>query len=62
MTLEKAREILREQHNLELVDIYNEADLATPAYWVAASERGGVVAEAPTWGKVFELVTGEAPI
>lgn len=62
MTLEKAKEILHAEHGLELVDMYHERDLVKPAYWIAASERGGVVAEAPSWGKVFELVTGEAPI
>lgn len=62
MTLEKAQEILRESHGVELVDMYHESDLQRPAYWIAASEWGGVVAEAPTWGEVFVQVTGEAPI
>ena len=62
MTLDRAREILQEQHGLELVDMYHEADLANPAYWIAASERGGIVAEARSWGEVFVQVTGEAPI
>lgn len=62
MTLEKAREILREQHALELVDIYHESDLVTPHHWIAATVGGLVEAEGRTWGEVFASVTGEAPI
>lgn len=62
MTLDKAKEILHAEHGVELVDMYHESDLVTPAYWIAASERGGIVAEERTWGEVFVAVTGEAPI
>jgi len=62
MTLEKAKEILKERHDLELVDMYHERDLTKPAYWIATSERGGIVAEGPRWHDVFAAVTGEAPI
>lgn len=62
MTLDKAKEILRSEHGVELVDMYHESDLQRPAYWIAASERGGIVAEARSWGEVFVQVTGEAPI
>lgn len=62
MTLEKAQEILREQHNLELVDVYHEADLVTPHHWVAATRDGKIKAEGKSWGVVFAAVTGEAPI
>lgn len=62
MTLDKAREILRSEHGLELVDVYHEADLQAPHYWVAATRDGKIKAEGKSWGEVFVQVTGEAPI
>lgn len=62
MTLEKAQEILRQSHGLELVDMYHESDLQRPAYWVAATRDGKIKAEGKSWGEVFVQVTGEAPI
>lgn len=44
-----------------LVDVYDECDLSTPAYWIVASETGHELSRGVTWVWAYAEFTGLAP-